>query len=283
MVVNALRLIYEENQDKDHLLVRNLLKERIQLFVLNFVYNSAYGESFIFKGGTCLRFCFGLPRLSEDLDFDIGNEKRGFEKFSHPKFCQDLKTYFEKKLKFKEFSAKISGKNKIIYLKLPILAKIGFPVDKEKISENVLFVRIDLSPAVGKFLPPELSLKSTSDFSFIIKRYTLSDLFAGKIAAILTREALEGKKLKPRFKGRDYFDLFWFLEKGVKPNYSYLLSISKISSKEKLLRKLKQKLEQARGHKEELRNDLSPFFEDKTFVDNFVKNFNRLVESFLAV
>ncbi len=42
-------------------------KEYLQYIFLNAI--SRYAKNFIFKGGTCLRICFGLERASEYLDF----------------------------------------------------------------------------------------------------------------------------------------------------------------------------------------------------------------------
>lgn len=42
-------------------------KEYLQYIFLNAI--SQYSENFVFKGGTCLRICYGLERASEDLDF----------------------------------------------------------------------------------------------------------------------------------------------------------------------------------------------------------------------
>jgi predicted nucleotidyltransferase component of viral defense system len=183
MIVEELKFVFDKNKDKNALYLRNLLKEQLQYYVLNFIYNSLYGEKFLFKGGTCLRFCFDLPRLSEDLDFDV----KDFSSFDYQIFIKDLKEYFVSKLKYKDFEVKVSGKNRLIYLKFPILKKIGFPLEKEKPSENILFLRIDLSEVLGKNFKEEISLKSTWDFSFLIKRYSLSDIFSGKLASILSR------------------------------------------------------------------------------------------------
>lgn len=272
MIINALRSVYQQNQDKHPLLLRNLLKEQLQYWVLNFIYNSDQTEKFLFKGETCLRFCFGLPRLSEDLDFDVED----FNQFSFEKFRDDLGFYFKTKLKYEDFEIKIAGKNEIIYLRFPILRKIGFPVEEKKPSEDILFLRIDLAPIRGQFFKKEISLKSTADFSFLIRRYSLADLFANKIAAILTRETLDGKKQQPRFKGRDYFDLFWFCQKGVKLNYHYLLSLTGLSSRKEVEQKIQEKLEEAKRRKKDLELDLLPFFENQNFVRDFVENLEKL-------
>ncbi len=42
-------------------------KEYLQHIFLNAL--SRYSKDFVFKGGTCLRICYGLKRASEDLDF----------------------------------------------------------------------------------------------------------------------------------------------------------------------------------------------------------------------
>ena len=61
--------IEELNQIKE--LKKNNLyyeeKEYLQYIFLNAI--SKYPENFIFKGGTCLRICYGIERASEDLDF----------------------------------------------------------------------------------------------------------------------------------------------------------------------------------------------------------------------
>lgn len=272
MVVNRLKLVYEQNQDKNLLFLRNLLKEQLQYFLLNFIYNSSYGETFIFKGGTSLRFCFDLPRLSEDLDFDV--EK--FTAFNFAQFTQEIKRYFQNKLKYEKLQIKISGKNKIIYLQFPILRQIGFPAPERKKSENTLFLRVDLGPVAGKFFQKKISLKPTPDFSLLLRSYALPDLFAGKVSAILKREAFEGKVLKPRFKGRDYFDLFWFLERKVPLNYNYLFSLIGKSSKKEVLKRLKEKVKEAAKRKKELEKDLLPFFPDPAFVKDFSQNFDKL-------
>jgi len=132
--------------------------------------------------------------------------------------------------------------------------------------------------AKGKKFKTDISLKSTADFSFLIKRYSLPDLFAGKLAAILQRETLEAEQLMPRFKGRDYYDLFWFLEKKVVPNWPYLLEITSFNSPEDVTNALELKLHQAIKRKRMLKKDLLPFFADKNFVERFTDNIKVLLD-----
>lgn len=272
MILDELQLTLDRNKQKNPLYLRNLLKEHLQYYLLNFVYNSAYAENFLFKGGTCLRFCFDLPRLSEDLDFDVKN----FDSFSHEQFTKDIQEYFRNTLHYTDFEIKISGVNKIIYLKFPILDKLGFPVNPQKPSENLLTVRIDLAPIEGMGFKKEISLKSTYDFSFLIRRYSLSDLYTGKLTAILTREKFEGKARVARFKGRDYFDIWWLHEKGIQWNKAYLKSLTEISSDKELVSQLNTKIQEAAQRKGELKQDLLPFFENPVFVEDVVNNIDKL-------
>ena len=69
-----------------------------------------------------------MPRLSEDLDFDV----KDFSSFDYQIFIKDLKEYFVSKLKYKDFEVKVSGKNRLIYLKFPILKKNWFFAGKRK-------------------------------------------------------------------------------------------------------------------------------------------------------
>ncbi len=272
MIIDELKLIVEKNPDKSALYIRNLLKEALQYYILNFVFNSSYAENVLFKGGTCLRFCFDLPRLSEDIDLDV----KDMAVFNLNQFIKDLETYFVNKLAFKELSIKVSGNQKIIYLKFPLLSAVGMPVNPQKPTENILFVRIDFSEIAGKNFTPELSLRSSANFSFLIRRYALADLFAGKIAAVLTRETMEGKEREPRFKGRDYFDIWWLKEKQIKWNARYLRSLIGDFSEIVIKERVNAKIREAVKRKVEIKTDLLPFFADPAFVEQFVKNLNKL-------
>ena len=269
MIINNLRDIVQKNKDQaSGLFLRHLLKEALQIYTLNFIYSSTYGEKFLFKGGTCLRLCFDLPRLSEDLGFDIKN----YQEFDVKKFCRDLKNYFTKQLQYKEVKIKIAGSKKQIFLKFPIMNQLGLTKNKSK--SNVLFLRIDLNPTDSSIFKEKVSLYSSYDFNFLIKSYSLADLFASKIAAILQRTFRKGKKNLITFKGRDYFDLIWFLGKGVRPNFKRLGDIVKIQKRKDILEELDSKVEKVK--EEYLREDLLPLFADEKFVGNFVNNFKKL-------
>lgn len=264
MFLENLKQTYQKNKDKSPLFLRSLLKESIQFYILNFIFNSIWGKKLVMKGGTCLRFCFDLPRLSEDLDFDIENP----DQFDIDKFVGDLGSYFTKTLQFFRIQIKLANNKRTIYLRFSILEGLGFSIGKNE--SNIIHVRVDLTPAPVKGCQTEISIKSTDDFSFLIRRYSLADLFAGKLCAILKRESMEGTAKTERFKGRDYFDLIWFGEKGISPNWKFVEKVTKLKKSE-AIRKLKYKA--GRVTSAFLRDDLRPFLADAGFAETFAKNF----------
>lgn len=274
MILSNLQLVYEENKDKRPFYVRSLLKEIVQFYVLNFVYNSSWGKNLVFKGGTALRFCFDLPRLSEDLDFDIEN----MDTFDMSLFVKDLSDYFIKKIKFDKFSIKVAKNQRTIYLKLPILKEIGLPISRS--DSNILHLRLDFAPVAKNIVyKTDVSTKSTHNLSFLVRHFQLPELFTGKLSAILTREKMEGTKLVERFKGRDYYDMIWFLEKKVSPNWENIKKITNLNKKEALVL-LTKKIKKM--SKSELKTDLDPFFEDVGYIESFTENFHNLAKKYVS-
>jgi hypothetical protein len=140
---------------------------------------------------------------------------------------------------------------------------------------NVLFLRLDIQGVDSNIYEEEVSLISKADFNFIIRRYRLTDLFSSKIAAILTRSFKKGKDDRITFKGRDYFDLIWFLEKGVSPNFERLEDITGFD-KNTVSQKLDENVSLV--NIKYLREDLLPLFASQKFVADFCENFKKLYE-----
>ena len=272
MLLDDLQMTFDTNKQYHPLYVRNLLKEQLQYYVVNFIYNSSYADHFLFTGGTCLRFCFDLPRLSEDLDFDVTE----FRSFTHDRFVHDLKDYFKQTLRYPDVDIVMSGAHNLIYLRFPILDRLGFPTNPLKPTERILHVRIDLAPIGGTHYHKEVSLKSTYDFSFLIRRYSLPDLYANKLATIIQRQKTEGERRVPRFKGRDYFDIWWLHEKGVRWNTPYLQSLTGITSNEQLIVRINTKIKEAARRKQEIKQDLLPFFQNPHVVTDVVDHLDHL-------
>jgi len=262
MLLNDLTNIINQNSAISPVFLRSLLKERLQYYVLQFISNSPYGKTLLFKGGTCLRFFYDLPRLSEDLDFDVINSD-----FQMHDLDQGITKHFKETLGFKEFVTKLAGNSRTLYLKFPILDRIMPHFNNS--DSPILFLRFDIADAVGTKYQTDISTKSSGSFAFVIRHYALPDLFAGKIAAILQREAYDGDVLKPRIKGRDYYDLIWYLEKNVTPNWDYLQELVG-QTKTQALSSLQTKIDMV--DPTIIKQDLLPFFPNPNFVQTFTSH-----------
>lgn len=275
MIIDKLKTVLKENKDNpNRFFVRSALKEALQDYILNFVYNNREYKSLIFTGGTCLRKVYGLPRLSEDLDFDFTG------KLEIANFAESVKTYFIKELQYKDIATRISGNGQTVFLKFPVLAELGLA--KNSGDPTVLFVRCDFSfDKIGAFTT-EVNSISTREFTFFALSYDLSTLFANKITAFVKRSFLKGKKQTVSFKGRDLFDLIWFLEKSkrsdrvLKPNWERLTRGLDTKSKEEIKKMVIEKV--AKIDKQDVYADLLPFIESGEVLKNFCSNFSRLIQ-----
>lgn len=272
MVINDLKIVLEKNKDiRNKIYLRNLLKEVLQVYVLDFVYTNPNYKNLIFTGGTCLRKFYDLNRVSEDLDFDIEGKR-----FNYQKFQKDLEKYFVSNMQYKQMSTKY--KNKTIFLKFPVLREIGFsgPNDSE-----ILMLRLDFSKSFSKNCKTTTHLFSSYNYSFIVKSYDFSTLMANKVAAFLTRTFRKGKNQEESFKGRDVFDLIWMLDKsrsrkeGI--NMNRINDVLKINNKEDLRKEILKKAEKINS--KDLYFDIKNFFVEEKFVKEFSDNFYQLLSS----
>ena len=253
--------------------IKNFLKEFLQYPVLNFIYNDKNHKNFIFTGGSCLRICFNAPRLSEDLDFDI--YEKDYQKLDLSELAEQLKLYFKKKYLF-NIIVKCQA-NKRIYLKFPLLNELKLA---DKSESDLLYVKIEPNKTNFKKPTVELSAVSFYGFNFIVKHYSLPFLMTGKLSAIFGREWFSGKKNEINIKGRDFYDLFWYLQKGAAPDWKNLKSLINISSNSQLKKEL-LKIIAENVTSQKLSYDLKNFFPDQNFVSDFCKNYGKIMEKYL--
>lgn len=259
MIEEKLKKIIEENKGFYQGYLRNLLREYLQLLVLDFIYNKKFA-SLIFKGGSCLRVCFGLPRLSEDLDFDYE------ENFDEKGFFEEMAVYIRREQNFPQLETKI-GKGRL-YLKFPVLKTLGLATPSES---DKLYLKIELSPAKKCNFKIELQPIFQGSFSFMLRRYDLPTLMAGKIEAVLQRVWFKGKKDEITIKGRDYFDLYWYLQKKVQPNYDCIIYQERKLDKDMIWAEVKKRIERVKP--KDLEYDLVNLVKDQGFVRSFCKNY----------
>ncbi len=253
--------------------IKNFLKEYLQYPVLDFIYNNPLYKNMIFTGGSCLRICFNAPRLSEDLDFDLG--AGDYKKFKIGGLEKDLKEYFKKNFLI-GIKTKVQS-DKRIYLKFPVLKEIGLAGKSES---DLLYVKVEPSQSI--FARPKIEIQPISGFgfNFIVKRYSLEFLMAGKLSAIFSRQWFKGAENEINIKGRDFYDLYWYLEKKIKPDYKILKDSIGIANQTQLNKKLKERISK-NVTAQKLSYDLKNFFPNQNFVNDFCKNYKKIIEGFL--
>ena len=158
-------------------------------------------------------------------------------------------------------------------MKFPCLRKLGLANESES---DLLHIKMDLLRIVGESYVLEKTAKSAFGLNFVILHYDLSSLFSTKITAILTRNLLLGKENIETLKGRDFFDLLWYLKKGIKVNLPFVQErLGEKVTKEELKQRLYEKVELATTKfKNDFKNDLLPFINNPEFVEDYVENYS---------
>lgn len=263
-VLNALA---RSSQSKNKVFKRNILKEYLQVMVLNFVYAHPQYSELVFYGGSCLAQCFGLPRLSEDLDFiDLKN------KVDLKLLAKDLARHLKKEI---DLNVSATIQKFRIYLKFPILHELGLAAKSES---DLLFLKVEVFKDADFCRSYHLETIPLFKFnhSVLIKTFDLSTLMATKIRAIFYRKwekTDKQGKILASVKGRDYFDLMWYLQKGITPNVDCLDNIKNLGELKENLLKIIERVDE-----KSIKFDLEAFVEDRNFVINLSKNIKDILK-----
>lgn len=266
------RVWEENNKNSSREYTQNILKEYLQAYLLYFVYTSPLYKSLIFTGGTCLRHFYGLERLSVDLDFDYEIKPNARE------MLDEIYSFFHQRYKYTLLSGSIKQKGSQILLKFPVLHALGLA---EKHESDLLYVKVDLSGNPSSSYNDVKTSKNIYGLNFVARHYDLPDLMAGKLHAVLTRRYLRGKDDRHGIKGRDYFDLLWFVKKGVRPN---LQRLSNMLSEKLSMAELEKRCDEKVGqfvsrHKGDFRSDILPLVAHpdaiKDSIDNYEDEYRR--------
>lgn len=252
----------------------NALKEELQYYVLNFIYHHSEYSRWTMYGGSALRICYDLDRMSVDLDFEVDREVKN-------DFLDELKGEIEKhfsntyKVEPDFFTVKITNKRGLI---------LKFHVGKELVAgygSEWVHIKIDLNYfSAPKKVVTERIPKNYGQLSFVIKTYNLSALMASKLAAIFLRGTRGVGEATYEEKGRDIYDLLWYMNKKVAPDLDYLKAKDVEEAKD--LRTLFDKLtiKMNAVSRENLKQDLLPLFLHRTYIENWLANWH---ESYLRL
>jgi predicted nucleotidyltransferase component of viral defense system len=183
----------------------NTIREYLQAFILRILYKNNFFQHSAFLGGTCLRFIYNIKRFSEDLDFSLQKP----ESFEFEKIVQQL----DNMLRDSGYTIRVKIKKDGVYSAMLKFSEILFEAGMSHRKEENFSIKIEVDrrPPTGAQMETHIINKY---FMSGVTCFNLATLFAGKINAVLTRNYV---------KGRDYYDLFWYLSthKDLQPNIEF--------------------------------------------------------------
>ena len=208
-----------EYQPKNKEEAEGALREIMQEVALAGLARTGFFERAAFYGGTALRIFHGLDRFSEDLDFSLLAVDADF---SLTPYFKGIETEFKAlgmDVSIREKKKTVESNVESAFLKSETVWKelvLESVVPQEGINSPALKVKleVDRKPPLGFETEEKLLLKP---FSFYVKCFSLPDLFAGKMHALLFR------KWKNRVKGRDWYDMEWYIKKAIPINLHHFL------------------------------------------------------------
>ena len=246
----------------------NVLHEVMQQIALAGLSRGGFFERAAFYGGTCLHLLHDMRRFSEDMDFSLLEPDLGFR----------FEDYFpavveEFKMAGKDVEIKMKHKGQPSAIESAFLKEssdvfdIGFTTEKRlKVK-----VEVDIDP------PP----KFTTEMKLIelphkcwVRAYDLPGLYAGKVSAALFR------KWKNRVKGRDWYDVMWYIQNRVELDLAHLIERAKeseptadVSTRERLLATFDARIDAIDF--ENAKQDVLPYLKDPREVDIWSREFFR--------
>lgn len=232
---------------------RNAIFEVNQQVILSGLYNGGFFDKAAFYGGTCLRIFHGLQRFSEDMDFSLIQPDKEFDFTQYFQPVIDEFAAIGRQVEIRKKDKSNFGKVESAFLKDNTdVYDISFQTEKSvKIK-----IEVDTNPPLLFSTEQKLLLEPRS---FMTRCFTLPDLFAGKMHALVYRS------WKNRVKGRDWYDFEWYVRNRVALDFAYLQERIKEfngceKSEEEFLADLRQRLSSADIN--QVKSDVLPFIKN---------------------
>jgi predicted nucleotidyltransferase component of viral defense system len=274
-VIKTMLAKYKCNSEQDYI---NALKEIFQEIALLGLWRSKFYEKAAFYGGTALRILYGLDRFSEDLDFTLLQTNNHFNLSTYNQAIVDELNSFGFRVTVETKNKTIESNIESAFIKattkklLIIIGAESGIIDRIHHMNTIkIKMEIDINP------PRNVNTEVKNvllPIPFSIKTVTQPDLFAGKLHALLCRP------WQTRVKGRDWYDLVWYIARNIPVNLPHLrdrLIQSKAWAKNRkfslddLLELLRNKINQVDFNNAKV--DILPFIKDKQAIDLWTRDF----------
>ncbi len=222
--IEYIRSFFPATIAKESRFDRYMLKEYLQLLILDHLSTTPYINKVAFIGGTNLRLIQGIDRFSEDLDFDckeLSEEEFMAMTDSVVSYLRQNNIDVETRDKA---NPKLTAFRRNLYFP-EMLFDLGLTGHKEE----RLLLKVEAQDQ-GVTYQPVVANINRMGFFFSVQVPPLDVLCAMKFAAILSRQ-----------KGRDFYDAIFLLSK-TKPNLDFLSARAGISSVDELKTAITERL-----------------------------------------
>lgn len=233
--------------------IRNATFEVNQQVILAGLYQGGFFDKAAFYGGTCLRIFHGLQRFSEDMDFSLLETNDDFNFIQYFQPIIDEFAAIGRHVEIKKKDKRNFGKVESAFLKDNTdVYDVSFQTEKSiKIK-----IEVDTNPPLLFSTEQKLLLEPRS---FMTRCFTLPDLYAGKMHALVYRA------WKNRVKGRDWYDFEWYVRHKAPLDFNHLQERIKEfngceKSKEEFLDDLRNRL--ASADINQVKADVLPFIKN---------------------
>jgi len=260
----------------------NALREILQDVALLGLWRSKFFEHAAFYGGTALRILHGLDRYSEDLDFSLLKPDESFSlKAYGDALLREISSFgfdveFENRRKAQASAIESAFLKTNTYRQLIVIdATQELLRDLHPAKNLKIRLEVDTDPPGGFETETQYVLQP---IPFPVRVYSLPDLFAGKLHAILCR------KWKTRVKGRDWYDLVWYAGRYPQVRISHLESRMRQSgdyrddeplTPDRLQHLLRQAVDDL--DVKQARREVAPFIVDQRALDVWSRDFFRQI------
>lgn len=266
---------YACHSEQDYI---NALKEIFQEIALLGLWRAKFYEKAAFYGGTALRILYGLDRFSEDLDFTLLRPHKNFDLTPYNQAISDELSSFgfqvKVEIKNKNFETNIeSAFIKATTKKQLIIIEAASEIIARIHHMNTIKIKMEVDTNPPRNFQTEVK-NIFLPIPFSVKTLTQPDLFAGKLHAILCRP------WQKRVKGRDWYDLVWYVTRNIPVNLTHLrtrlIQSAAWNKKNKftrddLLKLLTDKINQTDFDNAKI--DILPFIKDKDAIKLWSKDF----------
>ena len=255
----------------------NALHEVMQQITLAGLYRGGFFNKAAFYGGTCLRIFHTLPRFSEDLDFSLLQPDSDFSIVDYFQAIVDEFKALGREVVISKKEKKVHTFVESAFLKdTTEMYNISF----QTIPSVKIKIEVDTNPPVGFSTEPRLLILP---FSFMVRCYTLPDLFAGKMHAMLFRS------WSNRVKGRDWYDFEWYVRHNVPLGFEHLVKRTQQShgsDMDSMTPAVFKEMLKDRISKTDItlaKNDVMPFIKDPSEIDIWSKDYFLQLISFINI